>query len=112
MDSRYLPGSFRSLNDGDAVIKLSVKREFSVIPGFVRKWTDRLGRHSLADREDAEMCTPMCAQIIDVLACGKQPALGLEKPVMIYSVPTHDIDENIHALKEAIKYLEWLKIGG
>ena len=92
-------------------MKLTVKREFSVIPGSVRKWSESLGRHALSLRDDPEMCTPMCARVIDVLACHKLGILGPETPITIYSVPSHDLDKNILALKEAIKYLEWLKIG-
>jgi len=92
-------------------MKLIVKREFSLIPGSVRKWSEALGRHTLAVRDDPEMCTPMCAMVIDVLACGRLTPLAPEVPVTIYSVPSDDIDRNILALREAIKYLEWLKIG-
>lgn len=108
---KLLPGIYGAFNDGDAVIKLEVKRKFSIIPGSVRKWSETMGRHSLAEREDPEMCTPMCARVIDVLACGRLTPLAPEVPVTIYSVPSNDIDRNILALREAIKYLEWLKIG-
>lgn len=106
-----LPGFDGSFKDGDAVINLEVKRKFSIIPGSVRKWSETMGRHSLLDREDTEMCTPMCGRIIDVIAGRKLPERGEEVPVTIYSVAGHDIDENIEALKEVVKYLEWLKIG-
>jgi len=105
-----LQSAHGDLDIGDSM-KLTVKRSFSIIPGSVRKWTENLGRHALAVRDDPEMCTPMCARVIDVLACGKLKALSDEMPVTIYSVPSHDIDTNIDALKEAIAYLEWLKIG-
>lgn len=111
LSDNLLPGFDGSFEDGDAVIKLAIKRKFSIIPGSVRKWSEAMGRHSLAEREDPEMCTPMCGRIIDVLAGRKLPERGEEVPVTIYSVAGHDLDENIESLKEALKYLEWLKLG-
>ena len=82
-----------------------------MVVGYLRKWSSRLGRHRMIVREDAEMVTPFCSTYIDFLAGKRLRAKAPEVENVLYSVPSHDIDVNIDALKDAIKYLEWLKLG-
>lgn len=101
----------RPKQTGCRMVKMTQKRKFSVVVGYLRKWSDKLGRHRMAEREDSEMMTPFCSTYLDFLACHKLGERAPEVENVLYSVPSHDIDTNINALKEAIAYLEWLKIG-